>query len=73
MNQFDSYLSQADGHYLPQLIMLSSPIVRDKIVKKVRYLFICPVIKTKKLLFQIKAYSRYKILIACCFKPISFS
>ena len=36
MNQFDSYLSQPDGHQLPQFGLLSSPIIRDKIIKKVR-------------------------------------
>ena len=35
MNQFDSYLSQPDGHQLPQFGLLSSPIIRDKIIKKV--------------------------------------
>ena len=37
MNQFDSYLSQPDGHQLPQFGLLTSPIVRDKIIKKVIY------------------------------------
>jgi len=34
MNQFDSYLSQPDGHQLPQFGLLTSPIVRDKIIKR---------------------------------------
>ena len=37
MNQFDSYLSQPDGHQLPQFGLLTSPIVRDKIIKKVKF------------------------------------
>ena len=37
MNQFDSYLSQPDGHQLPQFGLLTSPIVRDKIIKKVNF------------------------------------
>ena len=36
INQFDSYLSQPDGHNLSQLSLLNSPIIRDKIVKKVK-------------------------------------
>ena len=39
MIQFDGYLSQPEGHHLPQFTLLSSPIVRDKIIKKVRPLF----------------------------------
>ena len=35
MVQFDGYLSQPDGHNLPQFSLLSSPIIRDKIIKKV--------------------------------------
>jgi hypothetical protein len=35
MIQFDNYLSQADGHNLHQFTLLTSPIIRDKIIKKV--------------------------------------
>jgi len=38
MNQFDSYLSHPDGHNLVQFGMLTSPIIRDRIMKKVSVL-----------------------------------
>lgn len=38
MIQFDNYLSQADGHNLHQFTLLTSPIIRDKIIKKSREL-----------------------------------